>query len=136
MFTIEVPSCTLLVCSASSVSSVNASRPHASATQMEWIPAASAIFARSINALKSNLPCQFTPIVSLRAMIFPPLFEVANSLVPSFQIGEAVHHREILRVERQEEKRMVERRVSHREICAVEKVLARELLVDQPAAGS
>jgi len=28
----------LLVCSASSVSSVNASRPHASATQIEWIP--------------------------------------------------------------------------------------------------
>src|SRR5579885_3562534 len=133
MFTIEVASWIFFVCSASSVSRVNASRPHASATQMEWMPAASAIFARSIVPLKSGLPCQFTPTVSLRAILQPSLLlEVTDALVPAHQVPELVHRREIAGIEREEEERMIQRRIRHRKTAAQKEVLALKLRVDHP----
>src|SRR5512135_1573888 len=133
MFTIEVASCTFFVCSASSVSSVNASRPHASATQIEWIPESSASLARSISALKSSLPCQLIPIVSLRAMLFSPcagdpsirlshlLAQIPDPLIPSLQAGKLSDDPRFLRIEVQKEERMIHRSVGEGELPAEEK---------------
>jgi len=59
--------------------------------------------------------------------------EIAYALVPALEIWKFVHHREVPRVERQEEKRMIQRCVGHGKTAAQEKILARELLIDHPA---
>src|SRR5690348_3739442 len=142
MFTIEVPSWTFFVCSASRVSIVKASRPHASATQIEWMPAWSAIFARSINALKSSLPCQLMPIVSLRAMasscgnLLCCLAQIAHALIPALEVGMLLGgDREKFRIEREKEKRMIHRRVGHREILPQEEFVLADLRIDHLAVA-
>ena len=82
---------------------MKASRPHASATQIEWIPAASAIFARSIVRLEIELALPIhSDRANLRAIVKSSVvkigvLEIAHPLVPSHDVFEIFHHRKVRR---------------------------------------
>src|SRR6266699_4013071 len=85
---------------------VGASYPHVSATQIEWIPAASAIFARSIRSLRLKFSDQFREIASFRA-IFYYLLVSLNSDLRHAAIYEEVGAGDVTALVRREENHRV-----------------------------